>query len=520
MGTPIKAGGKLAAHKTTMDPWREPMDHSLSTHRINQAATALFALAVCVALATNAQAKTQLLAFSSPHCGPCQQLKPTLQQMQRAGYPIQPVDVTQQPQVAQQFRVSRVPCLVMVTDGREVNRIPHGASAAELQQMFAAAGFDLRQQQAQAAASQAANAQPANRSARPAWLNETQAPVLDSTPPVASQQAPPAKASATPDAFARELLESTVRITLSDETGQSFGTGTIIDTREGDALVLTCGHLFRESERQPQVLIEIYRYQADGLQVVEKVAGTVESFDLERDVALVSMHPKQQVKVVPVAANFGERVNDRVWSVGCDLGADPTVRDSRVTDIDRYHGPPNIETSGAPIQGRSGGGLFNSRGEVIGVCFAADVEGDEGLYSGLASVHAELDGLGLQAIYNPRAAALAQASPAETQSQPNPSVARLAPLPSVDRIVRGQSPAAEQSSFPSPPAPSQLTPPSGSPSRLVPAEQAALSEIASRAAESEVVVIVRPREPGGASEVLKLDRVSPEFVQALRQMPR
>lgn len=500
------------------------MDHRLSTPRTNQAATALLALAIGMVLAAPVQAKTQLLAFSSPHCGPCQQLKPTLQQMQRAGYPIQPVDVTQQPQVAQQFRVSRVPCLVMVTDGREVSRIPHGASKAELQQMFATAGFDLAQQRTPAAAP-ATSPQPSNRPARPSWLNETQAPVLEQTPPVAQEQTPPAKGAAAPDAFARELLESTVRITLSDESGQSFGTGTIIDTREGDALVLTCGHLFRDSGKQPQVTVEIYRYQANGLQVVEKVAGTVESFNLERDVALVSMHPQQPVKVVPVAAHFGERVNDRVWSVGCDLGADPTVRNSRVTDIDRYHGPPNIETSGAPIQGRSGGGLFNARGEVIGVCFAADVEGDEGLYSGLASVHAELDGLGLQAIYNPRAAAaVAQAAPAATPQQPQASVARLAPLPSVDRVVRGQSPAAEESSFPRPPAASQAEPPAapsrGSSAGLAPAEQAALSEIASRAAESEVVVIVRPREPGGASEVLKLDRVSPEFVQALRQMPR
>lgn len=496
------------------------MDHSLSTPRTIQAATALLALAIAMALAAPVQAKTQLLAFSSPHCGPCQQLKPTLQQMQRAGYPIQPVDVTQQPQVAQQFRVSRVPCLVMITDGREVSRIPHGASKAELQQMFATAGFDLAQQRTPAAAP-AASPQPNNRPARPSWLNETQAPVLEQTPPMAQEQTPPAKGAAAPDAYARELLESTVRITLSDESGQSFGTGTIIDTREGDALVLTCGHLFRNSGEQPQVTIEIYRYQANGLQVVEKVAGTVESFNLERDVALVSMHPQQPVKVVPVAAHFGERVNDRVWSVGCDLGADPTVRNSRVTDIDRYHGPPNIETSGAPIQGRSGGGLFNARGEVIGVCFAADVEGDEGLYSGLASVHAELDGLGLQAIYNPRAAAtVAQATQAATQQQPQASVARLAPLPSVDRVVRGQSPVAGESSFPNPPAASQPAPSTGSSASLAPVERAALSEIASRAAESEVVVIVRPREPGGASEVLKLDRVSPEFVQALRQMPR
>ena len=34
-------------------------------------------------------------------------------------------------------------------------------------------------------------------------------------------------------------------------------------------------------------------------------------------------------------------------------------------------------------------------------------------------------------------------------------------------------------------------------------------------ADSEVVCIIRPQDPGGKSEVITLDRVSPEFVRAL-----
>src|SRR5258708_21879058 len=32
---------------------------------------------------------------------------------------------------------------------------------------------------------------------------------------------------------------------------------------------------------------------------------------------------------------------DRVVGVGCSNGNDPTVLESRVTSLDRYHGPPN-----------------------------------------------------------------------------------------------------------------------------------------------------------------------------------
>ncbi len=50
-----------------------------------------------------------------------------------------------------------------------------------------------------------------------------------------------------------------------------------------------------------------------------------------------------------------------VASYGCDNGADPTRRDSYISKLNRYLGPSNIEVAKAPVQGRSGGGLFNSK---------------------------------------------------------------------------------------------------------------------------------------------------------------
>ena len=46
-------------------------------------------------------------------------------------------------------------------------------------------------------------------------------------------------------------------------------------------------------------------------------------------------------------------------------------------------------------EGRSGGGLFNEKGELIGVCYAADYEGNEGLYAALDSIHDEVVRLNL-----------------------------------------------------------------------------------------------------------------------------
>jgi len=108
------------------------------------------------------------------------------------------------------------------------------------------------------------------------------------------------------------------------------------------------------------------------------------------------------------------REGDTVYSWGCDQGAMPSRRDSRITKLNRYQGEPNVEVLGAPIQGRSGGGLFNARGELIGVCYAADNERyNEGLYNAPEVVYQQLNRLGLQRLYNSAAdaASMAQTSP-------------------------------------------------------------------------------------------------------------
>ena len=48
--------------------------------------------------------------------------------------------------------------------------------------------------------------------------------------------------------------------------------------------------------------------------------------------------------------------------------------------------------------------------------------------------------------------------------------------------------------------------------RLSETEQAALEEIMTRAASSEVIFIVRPKDGNGQCEVIHMDSVSPEFV--------
>jgi S1-C subfamily serine protease len=252
--------------------------------------------------------------------------------------------------------------------------------------------------------------------------------------------------------------------------------------------------------------VDLFEATAQGVRVVDKVPGEVVLYDLERDVALVSFRPSRPVCVAAVAPPHTPiSRGDRAASVGCSNGQDPSVMATRVTWLDRYQGPPNIETSGAPIEGRSGGGLFNGKGELIGVCFAADYEGNKGLYAGLDSIHDMLGRLKLDG--------------QELMASPQNA-------PTTEPVVRGQEPpAVVPVDATTPPANTiantSLETGAAASQPLEPKEQAMLEEIGKRLdAGYEVVCIVRPKEPGGQSEVITLDGVSPEFVRALADRPK
>ena len=480
---------------------------------------AIAALIIAVAVAPSALGDVVMLDFASPTCGPCQQMIPTVESLAAAGYKVRRVDVTQEPQLAQQFGVTQVPCFVVLVDGREANRLIGATSRQQLEQMLRAA---------QPPVAPPTQPQAAPASQPPVQLTSTTAaPAADSWSGVSHNDIRPQSQDpahpASPDAFAAKLIASTVRLRVDDPAGRSYGTGTIIDARSGEALVITCGHLFRDSAGKGPIVVELFAATPEGVRVVGQVAGQVVDYNLDRDIGLVSIRPSGEVRVAPVApADTVIERGDRVTSVGCNEGKDPTALATRVTNVDRYQGPPNIEAGGAPVEGRSGGGLFNSAGQLVGVCFAADYEGNEGLYTALDSIHEELDHLGLSDIYRrpsatPTADNPAAAPPAATLATATPPVFRgqephqpVMPIEDSRSTVPAAFAAsvAERSS-----APAAAPPPAG----FNNVEQAAMEEIMTRAVDAEVICIIRPREAGGKSEVISLDRVSPEFIHALEQ---
>src|SRR4051812_7546194 len=368
--------------------------------RMVRFAAAFIALAASLVGTSTTAQQIMLLDFWSPQCGPCMQMKPIVHSLEQARYPIRQIDTTRDSQMSQRYNVTQIPCFVMLVNGQETERQVGGTSSESLQQMFERAKDQLQRVNQSRFQSQD------NLPQRNDAIGPAQQPGLSPDPvgQTSASERPVAGANMAvgtpPTAEHAKLIAATVRLTVDDPQGRSHGTGTIIDTRSGEALVFTCGHLFRETQGKAPVTADLFELGAEGVRVVGHATGQVISYDLKRDVALVSIRPDHVVSVAPVApprTTVGH--GDRVVGIGCSNGNDPTVLESRVISVDRYQGCPNIEATGVAAIGRSGGGLFNIRGELVGICNNADPEGNEGIYAGLQSLHEALDALKLKDIY-------------------------------------------------------------------------------------------------------------------------
>ena len=461
-----------------------------------------------VAMSLSGVGQTVLLDFYADWCGPCREMNPTVQALAAAGYPVRRVNISQNRVLADKYKVKSIPCFVMIVDGREVDRAVGKQPMGRLERMCKA------------------GVQAGISSQPPPLLALNSAPSAQPIPPFASLPAAAPSPESLTDPWREPvvvrpvstltksaagisdaaMLAASVRIRVEDPDGRSCGSGTIIDSRGDEALVLTCGHIFRDSHGQGPITVDLFAGSGEP----QTVAGRLVSFDLTRDVGLVAIRTPGPVGMARLAPpDYRIKPGQPVASVGCNDGDRPTVRHSQVNSLDKFQGPPNIQVAGQPVEGRSGGGLFSSEGYVIGICNAADPSDKEGLFAAPGSVYAELDRDRLAFVYN---------SPCDNPAGTLPAVSPVSPMmPS----ATGQPDLASAKIPPSPEGPpASMVVPASATEPIAPLplhEQAALEEIRGRVKDgAEVLVVIRPRgNPEAKSEVLMLDHVSSEFVRQL-----
>lgn len=453
----------------------------------------------------NGSTDNVLLDFTASYCGPCRAMSPIISSLERQGFPVRKVDVQQEQGLAAQYGVTQIPCFIVVVNGQAVSKHVGQCSEAELRQMLAM----IPQPAAKPAvvantkpASKPLPIKPANNSV--AWKSEK-----DLRAPL------PKVVRGTPPEEVGDFLSVSARLKVTDTQGVNVGSGTVIDSRPGQSLVLTCGHIFRNMDSDSTIEVELFSAGK-----VQKVNGKLVKHDLKSDIGVVVLATPQAVRAARIAPqDFDIQAGASVISVGCGGGDDPTIERIKITSINRYKGPDNLECSGIPKQGRSGGGLFTKNGQVIGVCMAADPKEKKGLYCSLKPIQDLLDECKLSRVYRPgtqlaattpksTAPTTTAALPAAEKSDSDPAVyqpqANLADSELAANIESHDEPQVEAGQVAAPVAAASTT------------GRAAAAEAFSGAEDAEIVCVVRPyNKPQAASRVIVINRASRELVSQL-----
>ena len=258
-------------------------------------------------LTSTAAADVTGLYFGATYCAPCRSLRPSLARIQRT-YDVKYVDAGDGNQSAtcQQYGVDRIPQIVFLDDGVEIDRIV-GTSA----------DWQRRCED--------------RLSGRNNW----------------------------------RPIRSCVRL----RAPRCAGSGVILSSVPGRTVIATAKHMVSDSA-QP-INVDVFR---DGkTRTYQATTATVSNTS---DIALIVVVSNSRPLPSVIAGDATPAVGDGCWSVGCSGGRGVSVMRCRITSLDGG----DIFASEYPPQGRSGGGLFNSRFELIGICSAQNKSRNDGWY--------------------------------------------------------------------------------------------------------------------------------------------
>lgn len=155
-----------------------------------------------------------------------------------------------------------------------------------------------------------------------------------------------------------------VRIEASSARGDAVGTGFVLTA---DGRIATNLHVVGGATSIEVVLLDGTRL------AVEQITAA----DLERDLAIVAVHPTRALPTLALGDSDGVAAGDPVVAIGNPLGVlDYTVSDGLISSVRLVSESLTLLQISAPIsQGSSGGPLLNRYGEVIGVATFISTEG-------------------------------------------------------------------------------------------------------------------------------------------------
>ncbi len=82
-----------------------------------------------------ASKETVLVDFYADWCGPCKMLGPILEEVGK-DHKVFKVNVDNEPELAQEYGVMSIPCMVLFKDGKEANRMVGLRPKSEIVELF------------------------------------------------------------------------------------------------------------------------------------------------------------------------------------------------------------------------------------------------------------------------------------------------------------------------------------------------------------------------------------------------
>lgn len=334
--------------------------------------------------------RPHLYFFTNHGCAPCRQVEPGIEALTREGYPVTTIFLNQQPDMARRFSVDRTPTVVLVSNNKIVGRHAGIIDGVTLKQWFAAVGVKsgkvFTNQEGGTKVKLADQGRPERFASRES-VGETfvrTATMHKGTPNPGNE-------------VEQRAMDATIRLKVEDPEGISCATGTVIHGHNGEYLLMTCGHVFRESGGKGEITAEFGFENGE----LETAPGQLIAYDAKaRDVALVAIRTNRKLTPVSIAdKSCSVDRGQKIFSIGCDRGDDPTIRHSQIKNRAAYDGAIKYDIYGRPVDGRSGGGLFNENGDLIGICNAAAVEVDEGIYTALETMHWQIAQVNLEHLF-------------------------------------------------------------------------------------------------------------------------
>jgi thiol-disulfide isomerase/thioredoxin len=363
--------------------------------------------------------EVQLLDFTASYCAPCRQMVPILNRMESNGFPIRRIDITEEPDLSRQFRVEGVPTLVIMVEGKEVRRFVGLTAEAELCEAMNKAARELsdkrgppvskadQKSESERSTSESVNNRNERSDAGSGTLGDFFRRMFrdkdaGAAPPLVRGQSPDSSRLSGLElaeaATVRIKVEGTAKREDKEVAVSDTGTGTIIASEPGSAVILTCAHFFLGLKiGDTTTTVEVFR---DG--VPEKFSATVVGGDHNLDLAILRIQSPEKLPAVPVTEVAPDLQQDQILnSFGCDGGKVPSKKAVMLIEENRYEGPGNLVCSTDPASGRSGGGLFDTDGRLVGVCSCANREKSEGLYMAWSAVDKLMAKLKLAGLQKP-----------------------------------------------------------------------------------------------------------------------